>query len=168
MKAKLLLVVGCLLAVAAGTASAALGDVSPVGLTGLWTFHDNPTYQTARFGTDLVGNAMGTSLTGPWTDIGTQADPLAYSDGKIVQNQTYNSYLTVTHNIGANGGGIYTNEYTLAMDYKADSGTTSLFNTITNDTLTNPAELRYLQVSGSTAQIGSEATGYSGDLNSKT
>jgi hypothetical protein len=135
----------------------------PSGVTGLWTFYNNPTYQTALFGQDLGGNAMGTSLTGPWTKIGTAADPNAWADGKVVQNQSYNSYLQVYHNIGANGGGTYTNEYTLALDYRqTQAGDNSLFNTYSaSPTATNAAELKYKEVAASTYTIGNDVVGYS-------
>ncbi len=151
---------------AAGLASADLVANVPDGVTGLWTFFDLPVYQTAAIGQDLVGNAMGTGLLGPDTQIGTLHDPDLYTTNKVIQTRNYNSYLQVNHNIGANGGGSLTNQYTVALDYRQTQANpqNSLFNTyIDSPTATEPAELRFLRVGdeGFVSTIGSEATGYS-------
>jgi hypothetical protein len=106
---------------AAGVASA--GYVSTNGLTGLWRFQTNADKLTATIGNNLTTSDVDNSgwMTGPWTVIGTESNPLLYSDGGIVQERAWD-YLTVYHGIAANGGGSYVNEYTIAMDYVQTSG----------------------------------------------
>jgi hypothetical protein len=108
----------------AGVASA--GYVSTNGLTGLWRFQTNADKLTATIGSNLVTSNVDNSgwMTGPWTVIGTESNPLLYSDGRIVQERAWD-YLTVNPNFVANGGGSYVNEYTIAMDYVQTSGLSS-------------------------------------------
>jgi hypothetical protein len=108
----------------AGVASA--GYVSTNGLTGLWRFQTNADKLTATIGSNLVTSNVDNSgwMTGPWTVIGTESNPLLYSDGGIVQERAWD-YLTVNPNFVANGGGSYVNEYTIAMDYVQTSGLSS-------------------------------------------
>lgn len=119
MEKKCILSVLCVLAFASA-ACAALGDVNPAGLTGLWRFQSDAEKLTATVGTDLVTSATGNStfFTGPWTIINP------FSDGGVVQERSWD-YLTCTHGIAPNGGGSYVNEYTIAMDYVQTSGLTA-------------------------------------------
>jgi len=132
MKKNCLVVVGCVL-VLAGVVSA--GYV-PAGVTGLWRFQTSADKMTATVGTDMVNSNVdnGGWFSGPWTTIGTTADPLLFSDGGVVQSRSWD-YFTVYHGIAANGGGSYVNQYTVAMDYVQTSGLTtwnSLFQTAGN------------------------------------
>lgn len=133
MKKKWLVSVVCVLT-AASVASAAY---VPAGATGLWRFQTSVDKLTATVGTDMQSSNAGNSawFSGPWTTIGTTADPLLYSDGGVVQERSWD-HLTVYHGIGgANGGGSYINEYTVVMDYVQTSGQTSwnsLFQTAWN------------------------------------
>lgn len=120
MKTKLL--IGCILVLAAApVATAAIGDVSAVGLTGLWRFQDSANKLTATIGTDLTTSDPGNSafFLGPWTVINP-----GLSDGGVVQERSWD-YLTCYHGISPNGGGSYVNEYTIAMDYTQTSGLTT-------------------------------------------
>ena len=120
MEKKCVLLVLVVLAVA-GVASAALGDVDPTGLTGLWRFQDSANKLAATIGTDLVTSNTGNSawFSGPWTVL----EP-GLSDGGVVQERSWD-YLTATHGIAPNGGGSYVNEYTIVMDYTQTSGQSS-------------------------------------------
>jgi hypothetical protein len=74
-------------------------------LVGWWTFEDEANLAKSTIGYDLVANGDFTSIEGPDdTNKGVAAGE--------------NAYYTILHNIGANGGGEYTNEYTLMMDIR--------------------------------------------------
>jgi hypothetical protein len=76
-------------------------------LVGIWTFEDADDLGKATVGDDLEASEEG----GTYTSI----DGL--NNTKAVRI-TDGGYYTVLHNIGANGGGEYTNEYTLMMDIR--------------------------------------------------
>jgi hypothetical protein len=86
-------------------------DVSsvPAGkwLAGMWTFEDNNNPGQATIGADLEANGSFTPIGGPDNTGAVKHDP--------------GSYYTVRHNIGANGGGDYVNEYTLMMDVRGSA-----------------------------------------------
>ena len=110
----------------AGTASAVIGDVSAVGLTGLWRFQaEDPATgratMAATIGTDLVSSNVDNSenFLGPWTVINP-----GLSDGGCAQERSWD-YLTCYHGISPNGGGDYVNQYTIAIDYQQTSGLTA-------------------------------------------
>jgi uncharacterized protein YjdB len=71
-------------------------------LVGVWTFEDATSLVNAMTGVNLEANGAFTSIDGP---NGTKA----VATGE-------NAYFKIIHNIGANGGGEYTNEYTLMLD----------------------------------------------------
>jgi hypothetical protein len=123
MKAMMkIFVVGLILCAIAGSAWAQ-GNV-PAGLTGLWQFAHQANPLVATVGTDLqstFANPSSSYFTGSTTHIGTLLNPDAYSDNGVLQELQYN-YLTVTHNIPANGGGAYVNQYTFAVDYWQTGG----------------------------------------------
>lgn len=108
---------GCALVLAAASvASAALGDVNPDGLTGLWRFQNSANTAAATIGTDIVwGHDSGGAQVGPWTII----EPGLSNNG--IATDTEWGYLQVFHGISPNGGGSYVNEYTIVMDYKQTS-----------------------------------------------
>lgn len=145
---------------AVGVATAAIGDVSQDGLTGLWRFQDSANKLKATIGSDLITSNAGNSgwMSGPWTDLGVPAWHTMYSDGGVVQERSWD-YLTVNPNFVANGGGSYVNEYTIVMDYVQTSGAggwNSLFQTAD----TGNASDGDLWTDGS-GHIGVGATGYS-------
>lgn len=142
----------------AGVAGAA-GYV-PAGATGLWRFQNSTDKLKATFGTDLTSSHPDNSawMTGPWTMIGVPGNAGYYADGGVIQDRSWD-YLTVYHGIGANGGGSYVNEYTIAMDYCQTSGTAgwnSLYQTAWNGNA-NDGDL-WTDGSG---HIGVGITGYS-------
>ncbi|MEN6306949.1 MAG: PEP-CTERM sorting domain-containing protein [Anaerohalosphaeraceae bacterium] len=158
MKKNCIVVVGCVL-VMAGVASAALGDVSANGLTGLWRFQDSANKLKATVGTDLVTSNPDNSawMVGPWTAINP-----GLSDNGIVQDRAWD-YLTCYHGIAPNGGGSYINEYTVAIDYKADPGWNSLYQTSWNGNA-NDGDLWINAATPAAATIGvggNEGVGYS-------
>jgi hypothetical protein len=158
---KVLLVV-CVLATA-GAACAALGDVNPDGLTGLWRFQDSTNKLTATIGSDIVTSNTGNSawFSGPWTDLGVPEWHTMYSDGGVVQERAWD-YLTVNPNFTANGGGSYVNEYTIVMDYTQTSGQ-SAYNSLFQTADTGNASDGDLFIRGDQGArtIGVGATGYS-------
>lgn len=162
MKKNCIVVVGCVL-VMAGVASAALGDVSANGLTGLWRFQDSANKLKATVGTDLVTSDPDNSawMVGPWTAINP-----GLSDNGVVQERAWN-YLTCNHGISANGGGSYVNNYTIVMDYCQTSLAAlwngnyynSLFQTATSNG--NDGDLFIKGPDYSNSVIGTGDTGYS-------
>ena len=116
-----------LVVVVAGIADA--GNV-PSGLTGLWRFQNSANYGAATYGSDITfSTTYGTLLSGPWTDVGTEASHTAYSDGSVFQESSWN-YMAVNPGFTANGGGSYVNQYTVAIDYvQTQTGWNSLFQT---------------------------------------
>jgi hypothetical protein len=91
-------------------------EVLPIGV---WTFEDVNNLVKATVGEDLISSGNFTVIDGP-------------GNTKAVKPEA-NSYFTIHHNIGANGGGEYTNEYTLMMDIRGSAaefgGWLSVFNT---------------------------------------
>ncbi len=164
MKKNCVVLAGCVL-VMAGIASAA-GYV-PAGVTGLWRFQDSANKLSATLGTDLVTSNPDNSgwFSGPWTMIGIPSNAGLYADGGCVQERSWD-YLTCYHGIGgANGGGNYINEYTVAIDYCQTSngagGWNSLFQTAWNGNA-NDGDLWIDASAGmSSAKIGVGAVGYS-------
>jgi len=154
---------GCVLVLAAVSATfAAIGDVSPVGLTGLWTFQGGANWQTGVVGQPLGGTVGNHSVVGPWIEIGTQANPTAYSGNLQVQIWSADKYITVNPAFTANGGGSYVNQYTIAFDYQQTQagGLNSLFQTAW-DPIGSEAELFFKEVSAGVYQVGHDAAGWS-------
>jgi hypothetical protein len=71
---------------------------------GVWTFEDENNLVKATTGADLEANGNFTFVDGP--------------NGTKAVKPGINSFFTIHHNIGANGGGSYVNEYTLMMDIR--------------------------------------------------
>ncbi|MDR1581855.1 MAG: Ig-like domain-containing protein [Prevotellaceae bacterium] len=74
---------------------------------GVWTFEDAANLVHATIGEDLEAAGEIVSIDGP--------------NGTKAVKTEYDSYFTIHHNIGANGGGEYTNEYTLMMDIRSSA-----------------------------------------------
>jgi hypothetical protein len=116
------IVLALLVLLVAGSAWAQTPNV-PDGLTGLWQFATEATKFKATIGTDLASTTQdGTPFdrgwfAGKYTQIGTVGNPNLFSDHGDVQTPR-DVLLTVTHNIAPNGGGIYVNQYTFAVDYQ--------------------------------------------------
>jgi hypothetical protein len=153
--------------VLAGLAVASIASAAnaPAGMTGLWRFQSNANKLTATLGTDLVTSDPANSgwMTGPWTDMGWDGTPTSLSDNGVVQERSWD-YLTVYHGIGANGGGSYVNEYTVAIDYiqtsDGNGGYNSLFQTSWSGTA-NDGDLWMYGTSRASSTIGSGDLGYS-------
>jgi hypothetical protein len=112
---KKIIVLVLVVLVAAGVSSAAVNV--PGGLTGFWQFATDATKLKATVGTDLVSvDEASTWFMGPWTTIGTVANPDLYTDRGVVQEQSY-GYLQCNPGLSPNGGGSYVNQYTISMDY---------------------------------------------------
>ncbi len=96
MKSKLFLIaVSLLLAVNANAAN----------LVGLWEFDDAADLGEATIGTDLTWTGSPAAAAGVESGDGAAFSPIG-------------TYLTADNPIGANGGGIRTNEYTMLIDFK--------------------------------------------------
>jgi hypothetical protein len=98
-------------------------------------------------------------MTGPWTDIGTDAWHTQYSDNGIIQEHSWD-YLSCYHGIGANGGGSYINEYTIAVDLYAGDGWNSLYQTAWGGN-SNDGDLWVNATTKTAATIGVSPIGYS-------
>ena len=121
----------------------AIVSLAQAGLVGLWEFTNAADLTAATIGNDL-------GLTGSHMAVaGVGAGDGAARIGS-------NSYYTVTHEIGANGGGNYTNAWTLVYDIKCPltSGYSSLLQT--NTANSNDGEL----FTKSNGEIGVSATKY--------
>ena len=166
MKTKFLVV--CILATAT-SAFAALGDVNPTGLTGLWRFEsalgDGTATMAATIGADMVNSnppGNGQWYTGPWTAMGVPAAPGLYSDNGVSQERSWD-FLTVNPSFVPNGGSsTYVNEYTVVIDYCQTSGQdayNSLFQTA--DTGNASDGDLFIRGAAGSRTIGVGATGYS-------
>lgn len=134
----------------------------PSGVTGLWRFQNSADKLKATIGTDLVSSHPDNSafFPGPWTMIGVSGNAGLYADGGVVQDRSFD-YLTAYHGIaGGNGGGTYINEYTIAVDYKADAGWNSLYQTAWSGNA-NDGDLWINASTHTAATIGVGAVGYS-------
>lgn len=158
---------GCVLVLAAASVvSAALGDVDPTGLTGLWRFEDETDWSLATFGVNL-GGALGSRQSGPQTDIGIPGNTTLYSDGKVrTTTDNPSNYIQLNHSISPNGGGLYVNEYTIVMDYRTtNSGALNALFQTAGTYNGNDADLWMKQVSGGatayTCTIGVDEIGFS-------
>ncbi|MEN6306456.1 MAG: LamG domain-containing protein [Anaerohalosphaeraceae bacterium] len=121
----------------------AIVSLTQAGLVGLWEFTNASDLTAATIGNDMVLSGSHTAVTG-----------ISAGDGAARIGS--NSYYKVAHEIGANGGGIYTNKWTLVYDIKCPltSGYSSLLQT--NKTNTNDGEL----FTKSNGEIGLAATQY--------
>ena len=120
----------------------AIASLAQAGLVGLWEFNNPQNLTSATIGANL-------GLTGSHTAVaGIGAVDGAAQIGK-------GSYYTVTSGIGANGGGTYTNEWTLVYDIK--SPLTASYSSLlqTNTANSNDGDL----FTKSNGQIGVSATG---------
>jgi hypothetical protein len=143
--------------VVAGIADAQNPNI-PSGMTGLWRFQNSADKLKATVGYDLVNSTPDNAnwMTGPWTVI---MPNLGLSDGGIIQDRSWD-YLSVNPNFTANGGGSYVNQYTVLVDFKANPGWNSLFQTAWggND---NDGDLWIDAATQSAAKIGVGGVGYS-------
>lgn len=133
-------------------ALAVTSTVAPAAsLVGLWEFNDPQNLGKATVGADLVINGASpahhasladdsaTSLSGVITTV----------QGTSSTTPAFNSYLVATNPIGANGGGAYTNAYSLLFDIFTPAGDgrsawrsllqTALDNNNDGDLFLNPA-----------------------------
>lgn len=134
----------------------------PAGTTGLWRFQNSAEKLKATIGTDLVNSHPDNAgwMMGPWTMIGVTGNAGLYADGGIVQDRSWD-HLTAYHGIGGpNGGGSYINEYTIAIDYYANPGWNSLYQTAWNGNA-NDGDLWINASTQNAATIGVGAVGYS-------
>ena len=101
--------------VAAGAVQAQ--DLEP---TGLWEFNDPLDLTNATVGADLTLGGSHSAVAG-----------MGGSDGAALIGTISGSYYTAQNPVGGNGGGTYTNEYTLLWDvyFPAGSGWISFYQT---------------------------------------
>lgn len=120
----------------------AIASLAQAGLVGLWEFNNSTDLTSATIGTNLGLTGSHTAVAG----IGAGDGAAQIGEG---------SFYTVTSGIGANGGGNYTNEWTLVYDIKCPltAGYSSLLQT--NTTNSNDGDL----FTKSNGQIGVSATG---------
>ncbi|MFO1476449.1 MAG: phospholipase C, phosphocholine-specific [Verrucomicrobiota bacterium] len=136
----------------------------PPGLTGLWLFQTDATKFNGTVGGNLYSyeGDSGNSAwyAGPWTAIGTDANPSLYSDNGVIQDRSWD-YLQVPHGISPNGGGAYVNNYTVMIDYQQNQAGAfnSLFQTA-SDPHGNDGDL-FIIGGGAGSTIGCGALGYS-------
>jgi len=164
---KIVLVLAVVLVVASAVNAANV----PSGVTGLWRFQTSADKLKATIGVDLTTSSSGNSYwySGPWTRIGTTAQPDLYTDGGVVQERSWD-YLSVNPSFTANGGGSYVNQYTVSFDYCQTNLTGNSYNSLFqtswggND---SDGDL-FIWSDGSLAQseVGIGDVGYSGEMGS--
>lgn len=122
----------------------AIASLAQAGLVGLWEFNNPGNLTAATIGSDLGLTGSHTAVTG-------------VNGGDGAAQIGVGSYYTVTNGIGGNGGGSYTNEWTLVYDLKCPltSGYSSLLQT--NTTNSNDGDL----FTRNDGRIGLGAPGYS-------
>ncbi|MFC4992915.1 LamG-like jellyroll fold domain-containing protein [Rubritalea tangerina] len=87
--------------------------MSAAQLVGLWEFNNAGNLGEATVGTDLEINGSAPTYSASLADGGATS-----LTGVITTTQGVGNHLTATHGIGANGGGSFTNAYTLVFDVK--------------------------------------------------
>jgi hypothetical protein len=113
--------------------------------TGWWKFDD---------AADMLKADIGM----PLTVTGTQASVPGPAEGNLATQVSLGSYLTMTHGVAPNGGGISVNEYSLQIDFSVpEIGKWHAF-IQTNPANSDDADL-FTKASDNT--IGTAATGYS-------
>lgn len=144
------------LAVTAGLALIAAGPVS-AALVGLWEFDDSGDLGKATVGTDLTIAGTSPTYSATSTDGGSKT-----LNGVISTVTGSANYLDATHNIGANGGGSFTNQYTLVYDVKRPAGTA--WRSFYQASLTNSNDAEYFTRGGGGVanSLGRGTIGYSG------
>lgn len=122
----------------------AIASLAQAGLVGLWEFNNPQNLTTATIGTDLGLTGSHTAVTG-------------VSAGDGAAQIGVGSYYTVTNGVDGNGGGSYTNEWTLVYDLKCPltNGYSSLLQT--NTANSNDGDL----FTRNDGRIGLGAPGYS-------
>lgn len=130
--------------------------VVPKKLVGLWEFDDSGDLGKATVGTDLRIAGTPPTYSASMADGGstTLTGVISTIDGTA-------NYLDVTHNIGANGGGSFTNQYTLVYDVKRPNTTEwrSFFQTALGNN--NDAEYFTRGGGGTANSLGRSTIGYS-------
>jgi uncharacterized protein YjdB len=96
-------------------------------LVGWWAFEDENNLEKATVGEDLVATGDFTPTDGP------------HNAEKAVKPEE-NSFYTIYHNIGANGGGEYANEYTLMMDIRGSAAEFSEWLSVFNNQWDNSGD----------------------------
>lgn len=110
------------------------GSLSCQGaLVGLWEFSDAANPGAATIGNDLT-------LQGPGTTLAV-ADGVSTGDGAIQIGA--GDHFDVAHDIAANGGGAYVNEFTLVLDVFLPSASDGTWRSLlqTNNTNANDGDL---------------------------
>jgi hypothetical protein len=120
-------------------------------LVGLWQFENPGNLTAATIGTNLTLTGTQTAAAGSATPSDTGASRLGVGD-----------YYTVTHGIGANGGGLYVNEYTILWDVMYPAATAGSWKTLFQTAVgnSNDGDL-FIRPSGPQGAIGVGDTGYS-------
>lgn len=126
---------------AAGFLVVAVSTSQAANLVGLWEFDDSGDLGKATVGTDLT--IAGTSPTYSATMADGGSNSLS---GVITTVVGSANYLDATHNIGANGGGTFTNQYSLVYDVKRPTG--NLWRTFYQTSLTNSNDAEYFTRGG--------------------
>ncbi|MDP1676040.1 MAG: T9SS type A sorting domain-containing protein [Bacteroidota bacterium] len=124
-------------------------------LVGRWTFDNSGNLEAASTGNNLnLAGINGGNLNDP--AVGTQTAISGPSGGNGAVTIGIGSQYIVTHGIGANGGGLTTNEYTLAFDFRVPALGAWYTFFQTNQTNSNDAEF-FIKPTG---EIGQGNPGY--------
>ena len=96
-------------------------------LVGWWAFEDENNLEKATVGEDLVATGDFTPTDGPHN-----------AEKAVMPGE--GSFYTIYHNIGANGGGEYANEYTLMMDIRGSAAEFSEWLSVFNNQWDNSGD----------------------------
>jgi len=140
------------LAAAAGTATAA-------NLVGLWEFN-NP----ANIGEATIGADLTVAGTAPAHSASLADDAAVSQTGVITTVVGIPNHLVVANAIGGNGGGAFTNQYTLLIDMHSPVASRGQWRTLyqTSPTNSNDGDLF---IRNSDTGVGVGALGYSAAIN---
>jgi hypothetical protein len=126
-------------------------------LVGLWEFENGGGLTSATIGADLALTGSEAAVAGSGNGADAGASQLAVGD-----------YYTVTHGIGANGGGsCCTNEFTILWDVMYPAASAGSWKTLwqTAQPNNNDGDL-FIRPSGPQGAIGTGDTGYSANTTS--
>jgi predicted phosphodiesterase len=117
---------------------------------GLWEFNNSANLTLSTIGENLIESGSHTAVAGIDANDGAVTDPLT-------------SYFRCTHNIPANGGGVYPNEWSLLMDIKVPASSIGHWVTLYQTDMDNASGNDGDCFVGTDRTIGVSATKYTKD-----
>jgi len=142
-----------------GLAAATL-PATAANLVGHWEFNNSANIGQATVGADLV--VAGTAPT----HSATLADDAANSQSGVITTAAgTGNHLVVSNTIGGNGGGAFTNEYTLLFDLQSPAASRSTWRSLYQTSPTNSNDGDFFHNNTAAANLGVSALTYSASVN---